>query len=195
MIAQYSYLFEVHISIEWLSDTDNHLSKAWVSIAIWLCPLQNWCGKISWPPYSPLRSLLFAQTVLPVKPAPCGFTLHVPTGQGVLTSLSFNTKWWNGQFIMHSVVCLIIELSVRGWPSDVLHGIMRLKWLVLQYLKTALFISLCILRDLPQKKIPRELWGMSLRSYVPMERFLDGTDQENSKPQGGKGQIRKIQKN
>ncbi len=36
---------------------------------------------------------------------------------------------------------------------------------------------------------------MSLRSYVPMERFLDGTDQENSKPQGGKGQIRKIQKN
>jgi len=28
-----------------------------------------------------------------------------------------------------------------------------------------------------------------------MERFLNGTDQENSKPQGGKGQIRKIQKN
>jgi hypothetical protein len=24
-----------------------------------------------------------------------------------------------------------------------------------------------------------------------MERFFDGTDQENSKPQGGKGQIRK----
>jgi hypothetical protein len=28
-----------------------------------------------------------------------------------------------------------------------------------------------------------------------MERFLNGTDQENSKPQGGKGQIRKVQKN
>jgi len=27
-----------------------------------------------------------------------------------------------------------------------------------------------------------------------MERFFDGTDQENSKTQGGKGQIRKIQK-
>ncbi len=32
--------------------------------------------------------------------------------------------------------------------------------------------------------------------YVPMERFLDGMDQENSKTQGGgKGQIRKFQKN
>jgi hypothetical protein len=28
--------------------------------------------------------------------------------------------------------------------------------------------------------------------YVPMERFFDGTDQENSKTQGGKGQIRKF---
>jgi len=28
--------------------------------------------------------------------------------------------------------------------------------------------------------------------YVPMERFFDGTHQENSKTQGGKGQIRKI---
>jgi hypothetical protein len=28
-----------------------------------------------------------------------------------------------------------------------------------------------------------------------MERFFDGTDQENSKTQGGKGQIRKIKKN
>jgi hypothetical protein len=27
-----------------------------------------------------------------------------------------------------------------------------------------------------------------------MERFFDGTDQENSKTQGGKGQIRKIKK-
>jgi hypothetical protein len=28
-----------------------------------------------------------------------------------------------------------------------------------------------------------------------MERFFDGTDQENSKTRGGKGEIRKIQKN
>jgi len=28
-----------------------------------------------------------------------------------------------------------------------------------------------------------------------MERFFDGTNQENSKTQGGKGQITKIQKN
>jgi hypothetical protein len=68
------------------------------------------------------------------------------------------------------------------------------------YVKTSLFISLCILRDLPQQKIPRELLqrGRScyiLCSHVPMERFFDGTDQENSKTQGGKGEIRKIQKN
>jgi hypothetical protein len=31
--------------------------------------------------------------------------------------------------------------------------------------------------------------------YVPMERFFGGTDQENSKTQGVRGQIRKIQKN
>jgi len=31
--------------------------------------------------------------------------------------------------------------------------------------------------------------------YVPMERIFDRTDEENSKTQGGKGQIRKIQKN
>jgi hypothetical protein len=30
---------------------------------------------------------------------------------------------------------------------------------------------------------------------VPMERFFNGMDQENSKSQGGKGQIMKIQKN
>jgi hypothetical protein len=30
--------------------------------------------------------------------------------------------------------------------------------------------------------------------YVPMKRFFDGTDQDNSKTQGGEGQIRKIQK-
>ncbi len=50
----------------------------------------------------------------------------------------------------------------------------------------------------PQQKIPRELSGREdpaifLRSHVPMKRFLDGMDQENSKTQGGKGQIRKIQ--
>ncbi len=59
------------------------------------------------------------------------------------TSLSFNTKWWNGPFMMHSdckgngakcsrhkvskvgrfstnKMCLIIELSGRGWPSGCL---------------------------------------------------------------------------
>jgi hypothetical protein len=30
--------------------------------------------------------------------------------------------------------------------------------------------------------------------YVPMKRFFDETDQDDSKTQGGKGQIRKIQK-
>jgi len=63
-----------------------------------------------------------------------------------------------------------------------------------------LYIFLCILRDLPQQKIPRELCGggdhtIFLHSFVPMERFFNGMDQENSKTQGGKGQIRKIQKN
>jgi hypothetical protein len=38
----------------------------------------------------------------------------------------------------------------------------------------------------PQQKIPRELHGggnpvIFLHSHVPMERFFDGTDQENSK--------------
>ncbi len=39
-------------------------------------------------------------------------------------------------------------------------------------------------------------WGryaIFLCSHVPMKRFLDGMDQENSKTHGGKGQIRKIQ--
>ncbi len=63
--------------------------------------------------------------------------------------------------------------------------------------KTSLFICLCILRDLPQQKIHRELSGRGdpaifLHSHVPMKRFFDGTDQENSKRQGGKGRIRKI---
>jgi hypothetical protein len=46
VIAQYSFLFEVHIIIEWPSNAHNHLSKAWVSIAVWLGPeglvLKNW---------------------------------------------------------------------------------------------------------------------------------------------------------
>jgi hypothetical protein len=66
--------------------------------------------------------------------------------------------------------------------------------------KTSLFISLCILRDLPQQKIPRELCGgedstIFLCSHAPMERFFDEMDQTNSKTQVGKGQIRRIQKN
>jgi hypothetical protein len=68
-------------------------------------------------------------------------------------------------------------------------------------IKTSLFISFCILRDLlPQQKIPRELCGggdptIFLCSHVPMERSFDGLNHGNSKTQGGKGQIRKIQKN
>jgi hypothetical protein len=70
-------------------------------------------------------------------------------------------------------------------------------------LKPSHFISLCILRELPQQKIPRASCGggdprlaIFLHSRVPMERFFDGMDQENSKPQGGKGQqiMMKIQK-
>jgi len=54
------------------------------------------------------------------------------------------------------------------------------------------------LRDLLQQKIPRELCvgggdpGIFRHSHVPMKRFFDGTDQENSRTQGGKGQMRKI---
>jgi hypothetical protein len=67
------------------------------------------------------------------------------------------------------------------------------------YVKTSLLISLCILRDLPQQKVPLEECGggdplIFLCSHVPMERFLMGWIRENSKTQGGKGQIRKIQK-
>jgi hypothetical protein len=52
------------------------------------------------------------------------------------------------------------------------------------------------LRDLPQQKIPMELCGggdpvIFLHSHVRKERFFNGTDQENSKTQGGNGQIRK----
>jgi hypothetical protein len=59
------------------------------------------------------------------------------------------------------------------------------------YVKTSLFISLCILRDVLQQKIPRELCGggdltIFLRSHVPMKRLLDEMDQENSKTQEGK---------
>ncbi len=45
-------------------------------------------------------------------------------------------------------------------------------------------------------EIPRELCsgGDPLYFYFPMEIFFDGTDQENSKTQGRKAQIMKIQK-
>jgi hypothetical protein len=66
-------------------------------------------------------------------------------------------------------------------------------------LKTCLFISLCILRDLPKQKIPSELCcggdpAIFLSSHVPMERISDDMDLENFKTQGGKGQIRKFKK-
>jgi hypothetical protein len=71
--------------------------------------------------------------------------------------------------------------------------------LVHNSVKTSLFISFCIFRDLPKQKNPRELCGggdptIFLCSHIQMEIFFDGTDQENSETQGGKGQIRKIQK-
>jgi hypothetical protein len=55
------------------------------------------------------------------------------------------------------------------------------------------------LRDLPQQKIPRELHGggdpvIFLHSHVPMERFFDGTDQENSKKQETKNGGKKKKK-
>ncbi len=74
-------------------------------------------------------------------------------------------------------------------------------WAKTGNIKPSLFISLCILRDLlPQQKIPRELCGggdpaIFLCSHVPMERFFDGMNHENSKTQGGKQRIRKFQKN
>ncbi len=67
------------------------------------------------------------------------------------------------------------------------------------YIKTSLFISLCILRDVPQQQISTELCsgGVDLATFLcshggPMERFLDRRDQENSKTQGGKEQIRNF---
>ncbi len=75
--------------------------------------------------------------------------------------------------MMHSGMCLIIELSVRGWPRDVLHGIMRRKWLVFQYLKAYFEISLCILRDLPQQKIGRELCDGGESRYTSMLLWKD----------------------
>jgi hypothetical protein len=57
----------------------------------------------------------------------------------------------------------------------------------IQDIKTSLFISLCILRDLPQQKIPRELCGgeipsiFPLHSHVPVKRAFDGMEQENSR--------------
>jgi hypothetical protein len=51
----------------------------------------------------------------------------------------------------------------------------------------------------PQQKIPRELHGggdpvIFLHSHVPMERFFDGTDQENSKKQETKNGGKKKKK-
>ncbi len=39
-----------------------------------------------------------------------------------------------------------------------------------------------------------EIWLYFLCSHVPMERFFDGTDQENSKTQGGKDRLGKFKK-
>jgi len=52
--------------------------------------------------------------------------------------------------------------------------------------KTSHFISLSILRNLPQQKIPRELCcgeipAIFLHSDVSMERVFDGMEQKNSK--------------
>ncbi len=57
--------------------------------------------------------------------------------------------------------------------------------LVHNSVKTSLFISFCIFRDLPKQKNPRELCGggdptIFLCSHIQMEIFFDGTDQENS---------------
>jgi hypothetical protein len=63
------------------------------------------------------------------------------------------------------------------------------------YEKTSLLISLCIMRDLLQQKIPRDLGKIPLYLYVPMfpwKDFFDEMDQENWKTQVGKGQITKI---
>ncbi len=57
------------------------------------------------------------------------------------------------------------------------------------------------MRDLPPAEDPQGVLGVGgdlaifLCSHVPMERFFDGTDQENLKTPGGKGQIRRIDKN
>ncbi len=51
----------------------------------------------------------------------------------------------------------------------------------------------------PQQKIPRELYSgedpvIFLHSHVPMERFFDGMDQENSKKQETKNGVKKKKK-
>jgi len=56
------------------------------------------------------------------------------------------------------------------------------------------------LRDLPKQKITRELCGggdppIFLCSYVPTERFFDGTDEENLKNTTRKGTDQEIEKN
>jgi hypothetical protein len=57
------------------------------------------------------------------------------------------------------------------------------------FVKSCLFISFCILRDLCQQKIPRELCGGvdPLYFYFLMERFFAGTDQEKFKNTRKKG--------
>jgi len=50
------------------------------------------------------------------------------------------------------------------------------------FVKSSLFISLCILRDLHQQKIPRELCGGGKLKNTRKK----GTDQENSKKKDGK---------
>jgi len=54
------------------------------------------------------------------------------------------------------------------------------------YIKTSFFISLCILRDLPQQKITRELCSGGDPCYISMFPCSHGTILM--------GQIRKIQK-
>ncbi len=63
--------------------------------------------------------------------------------------------------------------------------------------KNSLFIFLFILWGISPSRRSLGTYAVGgnpaifLCSHVPMERFFDGTDQENSKTQGGKGQISK----
>jgi hypothetical protein len=93
---------------------------------------------------------------------------------------------------MHTGKSIIVGLTDKRQTGRRSWAKRRSNW---GHVKTSLFISLCILRDLPQQKIPRELCGggdstIFLCSHVPTERFFDGMDQKNSKTQGGKGRNR-----